>query len=170
MSSDGDADGALGSMAGREGPTHARSPRQGTLKDESVDSTPCSPGQNQSANNHTSSNHASSSSSPAGEIKSRSPSSPPAKTESEDDSAEQKIGGEITVKLEPGKPPKLSRTASRKMVSRPPPLFNHLPDSSEEACKTFEVIEDCVYSNKYMGYTEHSMDCDCVEEWGKSHR
>lgn len=172
MSSNGDADGALGSMAGRDGPTRSRSPRQGAVKDESVDSTPGSPGHNHLANNHTSANHASSSSSssPADEFKSRSPSCPPVKAEPEEDSTEQKIGGEITVKLEPGKPPKLSRTASRKVVSRPPSLFNHLPDSSEEACKTFEVIEDCVYSNKYIGYTEHSMDCDCVEEWGKFHQ
>jgi hypothetical protein len=74
--------------------------------------------------------------------------------------------GEIVLKQEPGQPAKLSRR-SQKVVSRPPPLFNHLPDSTQDALATFEQIPGCVYANKYMGYTEHAMECDCAEEWGK---
>lgn len=61
--------------------------------------------------------------------------------------------------------PKLSRNASS--VSRPPPLYTHLPDSTQDALATFEQIPGCVYANKYMGYTELAMECDCAEEWGK---
>lgn len=78
------------------------------------------------------------------------------------------MGGDITLKMEPGQPPKLSRSASQK-ISRPPQLFNHLPDSTAEAQATFQMMEECTYANKYMGYTEHAMDCDCAEEWGKLH-
>jgi histone-lysine N-methyltransferase SETD2 len=82
------------------------------------------------------------------------------------DEMTSKIGGDITVQLEPGKPLKLSRS-SQKVIFRPPQLFDHLPDSVNDARKTFEVIESCIYANKYMGYTEHAMECDCSEEWGK---
>ncbi|KAH8702593.1 SET and WW domain protein [Talaromyces proteolyticus] len=75
------------------------------------------------------------------------------------------IGGDITLKQEPGKPPKLSRSASQKVISRPPQLFDHLPNSANEACQSFEVIKACIYSSKYMGHTEHAMECDCAEEW-----
>lgn len=78
------------------------------------------------------------------------------------------IGGDITLKLEPGKPPKLARSSSQKVIARPPQVFSHLPDSVNEARQTFEVINDCIYGSKYMGHTEHAMECDCSEEWGKS--
>jgi hypothetical protein len=61
--------------------------------------------------------------------------------------------------------PKLSRSSSH--VSRPPPLYTHLPDSTQDALATFEQIPGCIYANKYMGYTELAMECDCAEEWGK---
>jgi hypothetical protein len=61
--------------------------------------------------------------------------------------------------------PKLSRSSSQ--VSRPPPLYTHLPDSTQDALATFEQIPSCIYANKYMGYTELAMECDCAEEWGK---
>lgn len=80
---------------------------------------------------------------------------------------EEKIGGDITIKLEPGQPPKLARSSSQKVVARPPQLFLDLPDCTAEAISTFEVLENCNYANKYMGYTEHAMECDCAEEWGK---
>ncbi|KKZ60339.1 histone-lysine N-methyltransferase SETD2 [[Emmonsia] crescens] len=83
----------------------------------------------------------------------------------EDEQPEEKVAGSITLKLEPGHPPKLSRTASQKVVPRPAPLFNHLPDSTAEATSTFQLIDDCTYASKYMGYTEHAMECDCTEEW-----
>lgn len=81
--------------------------------------------------------------------------------------AEEKIGGDIVVKQEPGQPPKIARSASQKVVPRPPQLFAHLPDSTNDALATFEQIPECIYANKNMGYTEHAMDCDCDEEWGK---
>lgn len=80
----------------------------------------------------------------------------------------ERIGGDITVKMEPGQPPKLSRSTSHKVIPRAPPLFNHLPDATEEATSSFQVIDACTYTNKWMGYTEHGMECDCSEEWGKS--
>jgi histone-lysine N-methyltransferase SETD2 len=82
-------------------------------------------------------------------------------------SDEETVGGDILLKQEPGQPPKLSRSSSQKVVSRPPQLFDHLPDSTQDALATFEQIEACWYANKYMGYTEHAMECDCSEEWGK---
>ncbi|KAJ6171689.1 hypothetical protein N7470_000756 [Penicillium chermesinum] len=78
---------------------------------------------------------------------------------------EEKIGGNIVIKQEPGQPPKIARSASQKVVPRPPQLFAHLPDSTKEALATFEQITECIYANKNMGYTEHAMDCDCDEEW-----
>jgi histone-lysine N-methyltransferase SETD2 len=113
-------------------------------------------------------------------IKSRSASRTPIKTESSeidegilkgednDGSSTEKVGGGISVKLEPGQPPKLARSSSQKVVPRPPQLFSHLPDSTRDSQKTFEVIQSCQYANKYMGYTEHAMECDCTEEWGES--
>lgn len=82
-------------------------------------------------------------------------------------SMEEKVGGDIVLKQEPGQPPKLSRSSSQKIVSRPPQLFSHLPDSTEDAKATFTQIEECLYANKYMGITEHAMECECAEEWGK---
>ncbi|KAL5362728.1 hypothetical protein BJX96DRAFT_154475 [Aspergillus floccosus] len=81
---------------------------------------------------------------------------------------EEKVGGGIIVKLEPGQPPKLTRSSSQKVVARPPQLFSHLPDSTAEAQATFELMGTCTYANKYMGYTEHAMECDCAEEWEPS--
>ena len=82
---------------------------------------------------------------------------------------EEVVGGEITVKIEPGQPPKLARSTYQKIVAGPPPLFTAAPDTTEEAQGHFEMIPACIYSNKYIGSTEHgSMDCDCSEEWGKT--
>ncbi|KAL6712777.1 histone methyltransferase set2 [Lecanora helva] len=79
---------------------------------------------------------------------------------------EEIIGGEVTVKQEPGQPPKLSRSTSRRITSRAPLLFEHYPDKTQEAKCTFEFISECSYTSKYIGSTEHdSMDCDCAEEW-----
>ena len=61
---------------------------------------------------------------------------------------EEIVGGDITLKMEPGKAPKLSRTASQKVVSRPPPLFLDLPDSTAAAKETFVVLSECTYANK----------------------
>ena len=80
---------------------------------------------------------------------------------------EETVGGQVTVKLEPGQPPKLARSSSQKVWSRPAPLFDNYPSRTEESKTKFEVIPTCIYGSKYMGSTEHGMDCDCSEEWGK---
>ncbi len=80
---------------------------------------------------------------------------------------EEVVGGEITVKLEPGQPPKLARSSSQKIWTKPSQLFNDYPSRTEEAQSKFDVIPACIYGSKYMGSTEHGMDCDCTEEWGK---
>lgn len=65
-------------------------------------------------------------------------------------------------------PSKPSRKASQKPVRTPPALFDHLPDATEDACSTFQVIHDCLYGAKSMGSSEHDvLDCDCAEDWRK---
>ncbi|KAF2811860.1 uncharacterized protein BDZ99DRAFT_281967 [Mytilinidion resinicola] len=98
-------------------------------------------------------------------VKKQHPSQSPSDTTSEH---EEIIGGEITVKMEPGKAPKLARTAPHKVVARAPPLFHHLPDATDEAKRSFQVITDCSYSSKYIGNTEHALECDCSEEWDQA--
>ena len=83
--------------------------------------------------------------------------------------SEEIVGGEVIVKMEPGQPPKLARSSSHKIPSRPAQLYHDYPSKTEEAKGVFEVIPTCTYSSKYMGATEHGMDCDCSEEWGKAH-
>ncbi|GME27009.1 Set and WW domain protein [Neofusicoccum parvum] len=78
---------------------------------------------------------------------------------------EEILGGEITLKMEPGKGPKLARTTSQKVVSRPPPLFLDAEDKTAEALGTFDVLPSCTYANKSLGSTEPAIDCDCAEEW-----
>jgi hypothetical protein len=81
---------------------------------------------------------------------------------------EEVIGGDITVTVEPGKVPKLSRKHSQKVISRPAPLFDDLEDATNEAISVFQVIKDCIYGSRYMGSSEHDpLDCDCSEEWRK---
>ena len=64
---------------------------------------------------------------------------------------------------------KMGRAASAK--GPPPriaPLFDHLPDVTSEATSSFQVIESSTYQNKYLGFTESALECDCTEEWGQS--
>lgn len=62
---------------------------------------------------------------------------------------------------------RLSRKSSQKATpTREPPLFDALPNMTPEACKSFQVIPDCLYGSKNMGSTENdAFDCDCREEW-----
>lgn len=83
---------------------------------------------------------------------------------------EEVVGGEVTVKLEPGQPPKLARSSSQKIRAKPPQLFDEYPSRTEEAQSKFDVISACIYGAKYMGSTEHGMDCDCTEEWSRLFR
>ena len=85
------------------------------------------------------------------------------------DSGLEVVGGEVTVSQEPGEPPKLSRTTSQKIRAREAPLYLEVEDRTYEATEHFDIISACNYLNKWIGSTEHgSMDCDCVEEWGKA--
>ena len=77
------------------------------------------------------------------------------------------IGGDITLKIEPGQPPKLARSSTQKVIARAPPMFDHMESKTEEATRGFLVIKECIYASKYLGSTEHAMECDCAEEWGK---
>lgn len=83
---------------------------------------------------------------------------------------EQKVGGEVTVQMEPGQMPKLARSISQTVIAAPPTLFDHLPDMTAVAQSTFQVIPQCIYAAKYLGSTEHAMECDCVQAWGKTSR
>jgi histone-lysine N-methyltransferase SETD2 len=54
------------------------------------------------------------------------------------------------------------------MARSPPSLFDHLPDATEDACSTFQVINDCLYGSRNMGSSDHdALDCDCAEDWRK---
>lgn len=88
--------------------------------------------------------------------------SPAPKNEQED-----MVGGDVTLKQEPGKPPRLARATSHKVERRPPPMFSDYKDSTSDATSTFQVITECSYANKYLGTTDPALECDCAEEWGK---
>lgn len=81
---------------------------------------------------------------------------------------EESLGGEVVAKMESGLPPKLARSSSQKTIARSPPLFHSYEDKTEESKDHFQLIPACVYSSKYIGSTEHAMECDCTEEWGKT--
>ena len=93
------------------------------------------------------------------------PQSPAVKTEGVDTVT---MGGDVELKLEPGKPPILARKKSTKVERRPPQLFFDYENKTPEATSAFSVLTECVYANKYLGTTEHALECDCAEEWGKS--
>lgn len=50
---------------------------------------------------------------------------------------EEIIGGEVTLKQEPGQPPKLERSATQKITGRSIPFFHNYEDKTEEAKGTF---------------------------------
>lgn len=65
--------------------------------------------------------------------------------------------------------PKSSKKSSSKARARSPPLFDHLPDATEDSKKSFLVINDCLYGAKHMGSSDNdALDCDCVPEMRKS--
>lgn len=80
---------------------------------------------------------------------------------------EEVVGGDIELKLEPGKPPKLQRKSSHKVERRPPTLFFDHEDKTAQASSAYFTLAECIYANKYLGTTEHALECDCAEEWGK---
>ncbi|KAL8952444.1 MAG: hypothetical protein Q9222_001635 [Ikaeria aurantiellina] len=81
---------------------------------------------------------------------------------------EELIPSAVTLKQEPGEPPKLARSTSQKVTSRAPPLFHQHPSKTDEAKGTFQAIPACIYSSKAIGATDHAMDCECNEEWDAS--
>lgn len=88
----------------------------------------------------------------------------PASSLSPDDA---KSAGDGTIP-EDGTAPKLSRKTSQKMARNPPLLFDRLPDATQDACTTFQVISDCLYGSRNMGSSDHdALDCDCAEDWRK---
>ncbi|KAK0722500.1 methyltransferase-like protein [Lasiosphaeria miniovina] len=67
---------------------------------------------------------------------------------------------------ENGTAPKLSRKSSQKTIRTLPPLYGNLPDVTNDACATFQVIPDCIWGTRHMGSSEHdALDCDCAEDW-----
>lgn len=91
--------------------------------------------------------------------------SPAPKNEQED-----MVGGDVTLKQEPGKPPRLARATSHKVERRPPRMFSDYKDSTSDATSTFQVITECSYANKYLGTTDPALECDCAEEWDSASR
>ena len=106
---------------------------------------------------------------------SRSPSaSPPSRPKSQLDQPDLKpkveeLNGHVSPTKSGTPKTKMGRAASSK--GPPPriaPLFDHLPDATSEATSSFQVIESSTYQNKYLGFTESALECDCSEEWGQS--
>ena len=83
-----------------------------------------------------------------------------------EDEEEKVIKADVVIKQEPGEPPKLSRTASQKVPTKAASLYLDYPDKTDEATSSFQVISDCIYAAKYLGATEHALECDCAEDWG----
>jgi hypothetical protein len=152
-----DVDEALGDMKLEEG----ASPAPGANVNEIFARLPSLSGTNRSS----STTPVPSKSRSRSPIKSQSASQTP---KSESEGVEEIIEGDITVSVEPGKPPKLSRKSAQKVIARPPTLFLDVPDATQEASGVFQLIKDCIYGSKYMGYSEQdALDCDCSEEWRK---
>jgi histone-lysine N-methyltransferase SETD2 len=59
-----------------------------------------------------------------------------------------------------------SSDPSHKKNKKKVPLYDDLPDATEESCSTFQVIPECLYGSKHMGSTDvDPLDCDCQEQW-----
>jgi len=90
-----------------------------------------------------------------------------ATSESSADNKDLLHGGRgVSVNMETTPAVKPSRSTSQKGNLRAAPLFDHSQDSTMEAKTTFTTMETCTYANKFLGYAEHAMECDCAEEWG----
>ena len=98
---------------------------------------------------------------------SRSPMKSESKAETPDGEGKVKVDGEVEVKILPDRPPLLQRKKSQKIERRPPQLFSDYENKTAEATSTFSILTECTYANKYLGTTEHALECDCAEEWGK---
>ncbi|KAG5938528.1 histone methyltransferase set2 [Claviceps sorghi] len=68
--------------------------------------------------------------------------------------------------------PRPPRKSSHKTAEPQYQLFDHLPNVTQDSCKGFQVIRDCLYGSKHLGSTDNdALDCDCTEEWheGENH-
>jgi [histone H3]-lysine36 N-trimethyltransferase len=84
-----------------------------------------------------------------------------------DEPAKAEVEGSVSPVKSETKTPKMGRSQSSKgPPPRVAPLFDHLPDVTSEATSSFTVIDASSYQNKYLGYTESALECDCSEEWG----
>ena len=102
-------------------------------------------------------------------IKTSRSSSPPLKVNPSSDDVDSKLKSETNGSTSPVKP-EMGKKASRASGKAPPrvaPLFDDLPDATAEATSTFQVIDSSTYQNKYLGFTEAALECDCSEEWGE---
>lgn len=84
---------------------------------------------------------------------------------SDDVKKERSSSSEIDVKSGRG-------SSSAKNSRRTSPLFDHLPSATEEATKTFQVIETSIYTSRYLGDSgqDEVMSCDCRPSWGELKR
>lgn len=68
--------------------------------------------------------------------------------------------------------PRLSRKLSQKLAEPEPRLYHHLANVTDESCRSFQVIRDCLYGSKHLGSTDNdALDCECADEWrdGENH-
>jgi hypothetical protein len=64
---------------------------------------------------------------------------------------------------------KQSRGSNTPIAKHEPQLYGDLPDVTEEATSTFEVINVCIYSSKWIGDSgqdSEAMSCECKEQFG----
>jgi hypothetical protein len=62
------------------------------------------------------------------------------------------------------------KPVKKSKVKHEPQLYGHLPDATEEAISTFDVIDECIYSSKTIGDSGHDselMHCECEPEFGE---
>jgi histone-lysine N-methyltransferase SETD2 len=77
------------------------------------------------------------------------------------------VGGDVELRLDADERPRLVRKQSHKIARRSPELFTDTPDATSLATSTFSILQECVYANKQLGTTEHALECECAEEWGR---
>ena len=62
-----------------------------------------------------------------------------------------------------------SKAAKLRVPTKPPKLFLDYPDATGEATKSFSLITESIFANKWIGRNpnENGLECDCDQEWGK---
>ncbi|KAF8245151.1 hypothetical protein K440DRAFT_556444 [Wilcoxina mikolae CBS 423.85] len=63
---------------------------------------------------------------------------------------------------------KQSRGSNTPIAKHEPQLYGDLPDVTQEATSTFEVINECIYSSKWIGDTgqdSDTMSCECKDHF-----